>query len=119
MWAFKEFLDDTLVLPPIDWTANPDVLDVHMLQMHSRDIQERKREKLALRSRRESMVPGAAIGPNCVATDGGDGAPGDGEKKEEPDDPLVRKGRPFAGFVRDLKRRWVISGCLAGGYFVG
>ena len=105
MWAFKEFLDDTLVLPPIDWTANPDVLDVHLLQTHSRDIQERKREKLALRSRRQSMVPGAPAGPNGVAGEGVDTGAGDGDKKEEDDDPLARKGRPFAGFIRDIKRR--------------
>ncbi|XP_043216384.1 band 3 anion exchange protein-like isoform X3 [Amphibalanus amphitrite] len=106
MWAFKEFLDDTLVLPPIDWTANPDVLDVHMLQTHSREIQERKREKLALRSRRESMVPGATVGPNGVAADGADAPPGDGDKKPEDDDPLTRRGRPFAGFINDIKRRY-------------
>ncbi|XP_037085134.1 band 3 anion transport protein-like isoform X2 [Pollicipes pollicipes] len=112
MWAFKEFLDDTLVLPPIDWTANPDVLDVHELQLRSREIQERKREKLALlERRREGSTSGAwgASGPagdGGAAGDGGPPPPGDKEKLELVDDPLVRQGRPFAGFIRDIKRRY-------------
>lgn len=63
MWAFKEFLDDTLVLPPIDWTANPDVLDVHELQMRSREIQERKKEKLAALEKRRD---GKEVGDVCT-----------------------------------------------------
>ena len=104
MWAFKEFLDDTLVLPPIDWTANPDVLDVRELQQRSRDIQDRKRAKLDLEERL-SDAPGSVAGglprrgsTNLQTADQGD-------PMMPPDDPLMRHGRPFAGFIRDVKRR--------------
>ena len=104
MWAFKEFLDDTLVLPPIDWTANPDVLDVRELKQRSRDIQDKKRLKLDLEERL-SEAPGSVVSGGVhrhSSVPGGD--PG-GDPLLPADDPLVRHGRPFAGFIRDVKRR--------------
>ena len=111
MWAFKEFLDDTLVLPPIDWTANPDILDVRELQQRSRDIQDRKRAKLDLEERLSEMPGSVAAGmprrgsANLQNMDQGD-------PMMPPDDPLMRHGRPFAGFIRDVKRRSVMPRCL-------
>ncbi|XP_043222291.1 band 3 anion transport protein-like isoform X1 [Amphibalanus amphitrite] len=111
MWAFKEFLDDTLVLPPIDWTANPDVLDVRELQQRSRDIQDRKRAKMDLEERM-SELPGAAAAGGLPRRGSANLQNADqGDPIMPPDDPLIRQGRPFAGFIRDVKRRypWYLS----------
>ncbi|KAF0313251.1 Anion exchange protein 2 [Amphibalanus amphitrite] len=114
MWAFKEFLDDTLVLPPIDWTANPDVLDVRELQQRSRDIQDRKRAKMDLEERM-SELPGAAAAGGLPRRGSANLQNADqGDPMMPPDDPLIRQGRPFAGFIRDVKRRSVAG--RAGSY---
>ena len=106
MWAFKEFLDDTLVLPPIDWTANPDVLDVRELQQRSRDIQDKKRAKLDLEERL-SEVPGSVVAGMPRRASANLQNADQGDPMMPPDDPLMRHGRPFAGFIRDVKRRLV------------
>lgn len=128
LWGFKEFLDETLVLPPISWT-NPDVLDVHELQRQSRELQERrierqKQQRQALAVTGDRSEP--TTGQNGKQKDGGAGAggggaekkqkdaaaaqgdepDGDGDKEQYVDDPLVRVGKPFAGLIRDIKRRY-------------
>ena len=108
MWAFKEFLDDTLVLPPIDWTANPDVLDVRELQQRSRDIQDKKRAKFDLEERMSEAAGSVAGIPRRGSTNMQNADQGD--PMMPPDDPLMRVGRPFAGFIRDVKRRLVPPG---------
>ncbi|XP_078489426.1 band 3 anion transport protein isoform X2 [Ciona intestinalis] len=76
--AINEFLDDSIVLPP-GQMENPDLL---------RNI-IRYQKGLAQREKKKKQI-----------TD---------EKKEPPppdEDPLKRSGRPFGGFIKDVKNRY-------------
>lgn len=51
-------------------------------------------------------------GVNGTAGGDGDKPPPDDKEDIVIDDPLERKGRPFAGLIRDVKRRWALGGLL-------
>ncbi|CAG0916883.1 unnamed protein product [Notodromas monacha] len=103
--AINEFLDDSIVLPPGEWESKT-LLHIEDLQMKSREIRERKKQRLEMEKQleRQSLTVQDEKALAVVAADGmrlslgGDGGP--------PDDPLERTGHLFGGMFRDIKRRY-------------
>lgn len=101
--AINEFLDDSIVLPPGNW-SHEDLLPFDELKAKSEWIRSRKHKALKLRNKEKSGVTSDDEKKLLASQDGS----GDmtGGKKRKNRNPLERTNRPWGGLVNDIKRRY-------------
>lgn len=101
--AINEFLDDSIVLPPGNW-SHEDLLPFEELKAKSEWIRSRKRKALKLRNKEKSGATSDDEKKLLASQDGS----GDmtGGKKRKNRNPMERTNRPWGGLINDIKRRY-------------
>ncbi|XP_055317882.1 anion exchange protein 3 isoform X2 [Sitodiplosis mosellana] len=101
--AINEFLDDSIVLPPGNWT-NENLLPFEELKAKSEWIRSRKAKALQLRKKEKSTTTSDDEKKLLAAQEeSSDVTSGRARKKRNP---LERTNRPWGGLINDIKRRY-------------